>query len=231
MGNAEEGFPEFEDDLDFPADAVGGVNHLRGKNGRRDIGGEDGPFEESIIFAGMLGFGVTVVSGFSASLADFIVRQRDGDDPHFYLVRCAEKEFLIENFLWLLLEKLEEVDGSQIEVKDRGVERDPGDEIDGGGDHLGQDVQAEVSQIADDEIALAGDLEDVGGSGLIVTGIWGNGKAGEETGEEIVGELNFECGGLFLGLVARAGEEVYEGGVDGNGGAVDDPDIGEGTEE
>ena len=138
---------------------------------------------------------------------------------------------MIENFVWLLLEELEEVNGSQIEVKDRGVERDPGDEIDGGGDHLGQDVQAEVSPIADDEIALAGDLEDVGGSGLIVTGIWGNGKAGEETGEEIVGELNFEGGGLFLGLVARAGEKVYEGGVDGNGGAVDDPDIGEGTEE
>ena len=157
------------------------MNHLRGKNGRRDIGGEDGPSEESKIFAGMLGFGVTVVSGFSASLADFIVRQRDGDDPHFYLVRCAEKEFLIENFLWLLLEELEEVDGSQIEVKDRGVERDPGDEIDGGGDHLGQDVQAEVSQIADDEIALVGDLEDVGGSRFLPAGRQGSLRVYGET--------------------------------------------------
>ena len=232
LGDAEEGFPKFENDLDFPAEAVGGVDHVGGKNFCRDIGDEDGPSKKLIILGGMIGSGLLIVFGFSAAFFGFFAGQRNGDDPQFELVRCAEKEFLIKNAVGLLfeeLEKVEKLDGDPIEASDGGVVEDAGDEIDVGGDHLGEDVQREVSQIADDQIALAGDGEDIGGSGLIVAGIRRDGKAGEETGEEIIGELNFEGGGLFLTLIASAREEVDEGRIDGDDGAVDDPDIGEET--
>lgn len=63
------------------------------------------------------------------------------------------------------------------------------EKVDGVVVQLAQDGDGEVSEVAEEEIAGLGEIEDVGGGGLIVSGEGGEFEGDEGLGEDVVDSL------------------------------------------